>query len=349
MKSKVIVDPSFRRMDEIFSPQDKERLHELVDVVWGKDERMPQEEFLRALPAASAVVCADWSYGDVLDQAKQLRAILTVSGAFPRTLDYEACYRHQIRVLSAAPAFARQVAEFSLGLAIASAREIAHGDRLMRRGAEQYLWHGNENTFMLYDQPVGIIGYGSLARELHRLLLPFGVSISVYDPWLGDGYLQRQGLRPVSLAELMATAKFIFIMAVPSSENKAMISRELLELVQENAVIVLASRAHVIDFDAATDMVLAGRFKLATDVFPMEPLDADHPIRRAEGALLSAHRAGSVKTGMFELGEMVVDDLEAIVQGLPPRRLQLAEPELSMRYASNRAKAPDSASTAETR
>ncbi len=41
---------------------------------------------------------------------------------------------------------------------------------------------------------------------------------------------------------------------------------------------------------------------------------------------------------MVELGEMVVDDLEAIVAGLPPRRLQMAEPELSMRYASTRAK-----------
>ncbi len=339
MKQKVIVDPSFRRMDEIFSPADQARLRDLVDVVWGVDEPMPRQDFLRALPGALAVVCADWRYGAVLGQAQALRAIISVSGAFPLKLDYEACYRRQIRVLSAAPAFARQVAEFSLGLAISSAREIAYGDRLMRRGEEKYLWHGNVGTFMLYDQPVGIIGYGSLARELHQLLRPFNVSISVYDPWLGAGYLRRQGVAPVSLEQLMAGSKIIFVMAVPSAENQAMISRELLESVQDGAVLVLASRAHVIDFEAATELVLAGRFKLATDVFPQEPLAPDHPIRRAEGALLSAHRAGSVAEGMYDLGEMVVDDLEAIVRGLPPRRLQMAEPELSMRYVSNRAKA----------
>ena len=44
---------------------------------------------------------------------------------------------------------------------------------------------------------------------------------------------------------------------------------------------------------------------------------------------------------MVDLGEMVVDDLEAVVQGLPPRRLQMAEPELSMRYTTNRAKTPE--------
>ena len=233
------------------------------------------------------------------------------------------------------------MAEFSLGLAIDAARQISYGDRLMRRGEEAYLWHGNVDTFLLYDQPVGIIGYGGLARALHPLLLPFGVSISVYDPWLSEGYLRRQGLRPVSLKELMSSSKFIFVMAIPSVENRAMLSRELLELIQPNAVLILASRAHVIDFDAATEMVLAGRFKLATDVFPIEPLPADHPIRRAEGATLSAHRAGSVAQGMVELGEMVVDDLEAIVKGMPPRRLQMAEPELSMRYASTRAKPRD--------
>ena len=197
MKNKVIVNPSFRRMDEIFSPEDQRRMHDLVDVIWGKDERMPPDDFLRALPTADVLVTSGWHYGDVLDQAERLKAIMDVSGSFPLNLDYETCYQRRIRVLSAAPGFGRQVAEFSLGLAIDAARQISYGDRLMRRGEEAYLWHGNVDTFLLYDQPVGIIGYGSLARALHPLLIPFGVDISVYDPWLSDGYLTRQGLRPV--------------------------------------------------------------------------------------------------------------------------------------------------------
>ncbi|MCY3574979.1 MAG: hydroxyacid dehydrogenase [Chloroflexi bacterium] len=340
MKSKVIVDPHFRRMGEIFSPADKQRLADLVDVVWGHDEPMPQADFLRALPSVEAVICTGWRYGDVLGSAPNLRAILDVSGSFPLTLDYDACYTRRIRVLSAAPAFARQVAEFSLGLAIASARDIALGDRLMRRGDEKYLWQGNHGTFMLYDKPVGIIGYGSLARALQPLLQPFNVTIAAYDPWLSDGYLRRQGVTPMPLADLLASSRFIFVMAAPTKENQAMISRELLELIPRNAVFVLASRAHVVDFDALTEMALAGRFKVATDVFPIEPLPADHAIRQADGALLSAHRAGSVAEALTEMGEMVIDDLEAIVRGLPPRRLQMAEPELSKRYASNKAKSP---------
>lgn len=332
-KPAVIVDPHFRKMDEIFSSADLARLNDLVEVVWGQDEPMPLEAVGEALPTAQAVVCANWRYGDLLEKAANLRAILTVSGSFPRDLDYDTCFARGIRVLSAAPAFGRQVAEMALGMALAAGRDIVAGDRAMRASHEQYLHAGNVGTFLLYGKPVGFIGFGGLARCLRPLLEPFGCPISVYDPWLSEGYLRSQRVKPVDLAQLMATSQVIFVLATPTAENRALLSRELLERIQPGAVLVLISRAHVVDFEALTELALAGRFKAAIDVFPNEPLAPDHPIRRAEGAILSAHRAGSVKEGLWEIGQMVVDDLEAIVQGLPPQRLQVAQPELIKRYA----------------
>ena len=99
-----------------------------------------------------------------------------------------------------------------------------------------------------------------------------------------------------------------------------------------DAVLVLVSRAHVVDFEALTELVLAGRFRAAIDVYPVEPLDPDHPIRTAPGAVLSPHRAGLVQEALWEIGRRVVDDLEALVNGLPPRRMQVGEPELATRY-----------------
>lgn len=337
-KPKVIVDPNFRKMDEIFSPEDKARLYDLVEVIWGCDDPMPEEEFLRALPEAEAIVCAGWRHGDIFDQAPKLRAILEVSGGFPAGLDYEQCFDRRIRVLSAAPGFARQVAEMALGMALASSREIVAGDRAFRQGKEKYLHAGNEGTFMLFGKTVGMIGFGNLARELKPLLAPFGCRVLVYDPWLGEGYLRHQGVEPVGLDQLLRASKVIFVLAVPSVENQALLSRDKLELIQPGAVLALMSRAHVVDFDALTEMVLAGRFRAAIDVFPREPLEPDHPIRKAEGAVLAAHRAGSVPEGLWDLGEMVVDDLEAVVRGLPPQRMQTAQPELFSRYQSTRAK-----------
>lgn len=324
----VVVDPAPRRMDEIFDPADLGRLRAMAGLVWARDEPMPPEDAARALRDAAAIVCGTWRYGEALTQAGRLRAIISVSGSFPRDLDYDACFRRCIRVLSAAPAFGPQVAEMALGMALAACRDIVAGDRAMREGTERWLHAGNAGAFMLHGKPVGFVGYGGLARSLRPLLAPFGCPISVYDPWLGDGYLRSQGVEPRDLATLIETSRFIFVLAIPSSENRALLSRDLLEKIRPDAVLVLISRAHLVDFDALTELVLAGRFRAAIDVFPTEPLPLDHPIRRAPGAVLSAHRAGSVAEGLRDIGRYVVDDLEAILRGLPPQRLQVAQPEL---------------------
>jgi phosphoglycerate dehydrogenase-like enzyme len=335
-RAKVIVDPHFRKMQEIFSPTDLAQLHRTVEVVWERDEPMPTGAAREALEDAVAVVCSGWRYGEILENVHNLRAIIDVSGAFPNTLDYERCFARGIRVLSAAPAFGPQVAEMALGLALAASREIVVGDRAMRQGQERWLHAGNISTFLLYDQPVGFIGFGSIARYLRPLLAPFSCRVSVYDPWLSEGYLRSQGVEPVSLEHMLDTSQVIFVLAAPSAENRSLLSRELLSLIRPGAVLVLISRAHVVDFEALTDLVLQGRFKAAIDVFPMEPLPADHPIRNAPGTVLSAHRAGSVREGLWEIGRMVVDDLEAIVRNLPPQRLQVAQPELVRRLRVNR-------------
>lgn len=335
-KPTVLVDPSFRKMEEIFSPADLLRLPEIVDVIWGKSEPMPLAQAAEALASVEAVVCSNWRYGNTLNEARNLRAIMSVSGGFPTGLDYAHCFGNGIRALSAAPAFGRQVAEMALGMALACARGLVEGHQAMQRGDERYLHAGNIDTFNLFGKQVGLIGYGGLARCLHPLLKPFGCRVVAYDPWLGERYLRRQGVIPMTLEELMATSSVIFVLAVPSHENRALLDRSLLERIQPEAALILISRAHLVDFNALTELLHAGRFRAAIDVFPKEPLEPGHPIRSAPNVLLSAHRAGSVKEALWEIGEMVLDDLEAIANGMPPQRMQRAEPELAPRYASAR-------------
>ncbi len=329
---KVLVDPAFRRMGEIFSDQDRSALVANFDSHWRKDEPIPEAEAARIIPDVDVVVCSDWRYGDLLYRASRLKAIMTVSGGFPQELDYEYCHQRHIHVLSAAPAFGPQVAEMALGMAIASAREIVKADRDFRAGVEQYLHRSNQNSFLLFDQPVGLVGFGGLASSLRSFLAPFRPRLQVHDPWISARVITGAGCQPVSLPQLLAENRFIFVLAIPSAENAGMITRELLELIRSDAIFLLISRAHVVDFDALTDLVLAGRFRTAIDVFPEEPLALDHPIRQAEGAILSAHRAGSVPEGLWDIGSMVLDDLEALAMGMPPRSLQPALHELVPRY-----------------
>lgn len=331
-KPTVLLDPNFRTLQEIFDPDDLTRLYRIADVVWGKDEPAPDEVVEAAKANVTAIICARWRYGSV-DAFLKLRAILDVGGRHPspNALDYPACFARGIRVLTCAPAFGPMVAEMALGMALACTREIVDGHIGFLTGEEKFLHAGNVGTFTLFDQPVGFIGYGGLARNLKPLLAPFRCRILAYDPWLPATYLAQQGVTPATLEEVLSQTRVIFVLAIPSAENRALLDRAKLELIQPGAVLALISRAHLVDFDALTDLLMQQRFKAAIDVFPVEPLPKDHPIRHAPGVVLSAHRAGSVERDLQLIGRMAVDDIEAMAAGLPPMAMQPAQPEIIFR------------------
>jgi phosphoglycerate dehydrogenase-like enzyme len=218
-----------------------------------------------------------------------------------------------------------------LALALACTRQIAWTDRMFRLSEPNWSHTAFAteigNTFTLYNKPVGLIGYGGLARALRPLLAPFQCSIHAYDPWLTETYLRNQGVMPMDLDTLLATMQIIFVLATPSASNQALLTREKLSLIRPDAVFVLLSRAHVVDFDALTELLLAGRFRAAIDVFPEEPLAAQHPIRQAAHAVLSSHRAGAMAEALQNVGRLVADDLEALCTGKVPQQLQVAQPE----------------------
>ena len=125
----------------------------------------------------------------------------------------------------------------------------------------------------------------------------------------------------------MSTSQIIFVLAVPSASNRALLDREKLSLIRQDAVFILLSRSHVVDFDALTEMLLAGRFQAGIDVFPQEPLPKDHPIRKASHAVLSSHRAGANQEAILNIGHIVADDIEAICSDRVPQAMQVAQPE----------------------
>jgi phosphoglycerate dehydrogenase-like enzyme len=166
-KKVVILDPHGRKISEIFSEEDLARLHQMAQVVWARDEPMPPEEMAKVSDRVFAIITGRWRNIPV-EQFPALRAILEVGGRHPSPtlLDYDACFARGIRVLSCAPAFGPMVAEMALGMALAASRQIVAGHMDFQTSSERYLHQGNLDTFTLFDQPVGLIGFGGLARAL---------------------------------------------------------------------------------------------------------------------------------------------------------------------------------------
>jgi phosphoglycerate dehydrogenase-like enzyme len=258
--------------------------------------------------------------------------VINVEGNFAQNVDYAECFRRGIQVLTIAPVFALPVAEMALGFALDLARGITKADALMRAGNEQYGLAGNRQSFVLRGQTMSLIGCGNLGRALIPLLMPFRPRLLIHDPWLPDASIRELGGEPATLEDALSQARVIFALAGVTEENRGSLDRARLELIRSDAVFLLMSRAGLVDFDALTDLVAAGRFRAATDVFPVEPAPKDLRARSVDGMLLSAHRAGGLPTVLAGIGEMVVDDLGLILRGLPPQRLQAARPETVSRW-----------------
>ena len=321
-KPVLILDQYFRLVDELFSAETWRGLNETCEVVGGVDAEMPRDAFLAALPGASFVVAAHPALGaEEIAGAPKLKAVIEVSGAFQQGLDYGACFAHGIDVLSCAPGFRFAVAEMALGMILAGARGLVTEHEGFRNGTERWLADNAETDFTLFGQSVGFVGYGMIARETHRLLAPFQPKVTAHDPWLKAAEVPL-----VALETVLTSSRVVVITASPTAENRAMISAELVRRIPDNTLVVLVSRAHCVDFEALTAAALEGRIRLATDVYPDEPLAADHPIRRAPNVILSPHRAAAVDGGRRPIGDAILHDLRAILAGSDARDLKRADP-----------------------
>ncbi|MXW87204.1 MAG: hydroxyacid dehydrogenase [Boseongicola sp. SB0667_bin_21] len=324
-KPVLIMDQHFRQVEELFRPSAYAELGTLCKILGGVNCPMDRDAFLGALPKAEFVVAARPELTRLeLDSAPELKAVIEVSGTFQAGLDYDACVERGIEVLSCAPGFRRSVAEMALGLMIAGGRGIVDEHERFRAGTERWFNDNIGTDFSLYGQTIGFVGFGSIAQECMRLLQPFAPQIRAFDPWLKSSGASFEGVSFAELEEVLTTCRCVVIAAVPTDENYQLVSRGLIEKIPHGVLVVVISRSHLVDFDALVEAAEAGHIRLASDVFPREPVSKHATWRQARNVVWSPHRAAAVEGGRRLIGDMIVHYVLAILSGSQARHLQVA-------------------------
>ena len=322
----ILFDPYPRTLDQIFDAPTRARLESLGEVVWHDGPPATDAHLERWLPEAVALIGQSALDAARLARAPHLRAVFNVEGNFLPNVDYAECHRRGVHVLATSPVFARSVAEMALGLALSLARRIHEADAAIRQGTETMYGEGdNADSFLLSGRTLALVGFGNVGRALLPLVRPFGGEILVHDPWIHPSVLRENGVTPVSLETCFDRATVVFLLAATTTENSGQIDARLLSRLAPGSVVVLVSRAGSVNFDDLLDAAASGRIRVAIDVWPDEPIPADHRARRTPNTILQAHRAGNIPEVWPLMGQMVVDDLEMILRGLPPQRCQGAQ------------------------
>jgi len=276
----------------------------------------------QALSKAEALITTwdspAWFPEYLLDWAPNLRIIAHCGGAvksrFARPL-----FDRLVIVNSARP-MTRHVAELAVTFLLSLAREVDRYRALLRRPSnaiyeEMHLTGGGEQTIL--GREVGMIGFGRIGQAIAELLAPFGTRLLVHDPYVNPDTAPPL-VRFAPLEEVLSTSHYLILAAGLTAETGSLLNRKRLGMLPKGAAVINVARGGIIDLDALTAMVLRGRLRCALDVTdPLEPLPVRHPLRRAEGAILTPHVGAISSSVRHEIASEILSDLNRFFSGQP--------------------------------
>ncbi|MBO4256371.1 hydroxyacid dehydrogenase [Streptomyces griseorubiginosus] len=264
---------------------------------------------------------------DVLASAPRLKAVVHAAGTVRRHIT-DACWNRGIEVSSAAAANALPVAEYTLGMILLYGKHVLERARSFRRTRKHGDWLSVPHDVGNYRSTVGILSASLIGRRVIELLRPFDHEVLLYDPYVTQAEAAELGVERVELSELFSRSDLLSVHTPLLPATHGLVSRELLDVMRPGAVLINTSRGAVIDQDALTDLVRAGRIRAVLDVTDPDPLPPDHALWDCPNALLTPHLAGSQGNEWERLAGTAVDEVARWAAGdgftHPVRRERLA-------------------------
>jgi phosphoglycerate dehydrogenase-like enzyme len=290
-----------------------------VEVVLVPDP--PAQAAVMAACAEADLVIADRRHKHrvdraVLEKMRHCKLIQQAAVGFD-TIDHRAAAELGIPVANAAGYNKESVADWTVMAMLALARNSFWGDRQLRAGR----WGSDDRLrkemigHELGAMTVGIIGLGNVGSSVARRLTAFGSRIVFTD------VIQRVfvGAEQVDFETLLRESDVICVHAPLDIDTQALIGAQALAKMKPGSFLVNAARGSIVDEKALLDALESKHLGgAALDVFELEPLPRDSPLRALDNVVLAPHVAGATVEADARLEEMVGENLLRVLDGLPP-------------------------------
>lgn len=228
-------------------------------------------------------------------------------------IDLDAAAAHDIPVVVAGGANAQSVAEQALALLLSVARSTAYLDRRLRSGHwDKATYAGTELT----GKSIGLIGLGAIGRAFLALLVPFGMTVRVYDPYISADLLPSGAEAVDSVDALLEASDIVSLHCPLTPENRGLIGAAALKRMKSGAILINTARGELIDEAALVDALKDGTIGGAgLDTFSKEPTSADHPLWAFDNVVGSPHVGANTLEARVRVGiscvEQIADYLES--------------------------------------
>ncbi len=254
----------------------------------------------------------------VIEAVPDLKLIVT-SGMRNAAIDLEAASARNI-VVCGTDSPGNPTAELAFGLMLELARRIGFENARLKAGARWQSTLGIE----LNGKTLGVIGLGKLGSRVAAIGKAFGMKVIAWSQNLTEEKCREAGVALATKEELLRKADFVTVHLQLSERTRGLFGAAELALMKSTAYLINTSRGPIVDETALVAALRAGRIAGAgIDVFDIEPLPLDHPLRSLENAVLTPHLGYVTAENYRRFYGQMVEDIRAWLDGKPVRALTL--------------------------
>lgn len=269
-------------------------------------QNLSETELLEIIDRFDGVIAGDDPFtARVLERGKNLK-VLARWGVGVDAVDLDEAKRLGIRVLNTPDVFSDEVADVVMGYMIVLAHQLFQVDRSVRSGG----W-AKPQGITLRGKTLGVIGVGSIGREITRRAVaagmsPLGCDIAPVHP----EFVAETGLQLVDLEELLRSSDFISLNCNLTPENYHLLSYSQFAKMKSGVYIVNAARGPLIDEAALVQALNDGKVAgAALDVFEEEPLPLNSQLRRSDHCIFGTHNASNTFEAVMRVNDLAIRNL----------------------------------------
>ncbi len=215
---------------------------------------------------------------------------------------------------------AHAVSDFTVGLILAEARNIARSYYAIKNGVWRKNFVNSDMIPELQGKIIGLVGFGYIGRLVAQKLSGFEVKILVFDPYVSAEVIQNYKAKKVTIEDLLKNSDFVSLHTRLNKETKNIIGEKELSLMKKSAYLINTARAGLIKeealYNALKDKKIAGA---ALDVFWEEPIGKNSRWLELDNVTLTTHIAGTTREALTKSPYLLVEDINRLLENKEPK------------------------------
>ena len=287
------------------------------EIVFNPEARpLTESELIPLLSGCDGCVAGlDYFTANVIESAKNLKVISRFGVGYDR-IDAEAARRKNIAVCNTPGANAKAVADHTFALLLSAARDVHTLDRKTKAGQ----WP-KSSGIELTNKNLGILGLGSIGKEVAIRARGFSMNVFAYDPVIDNDFVKTNNIISTDFDTVIREADFLTLHMPLTPETKYVISSDVFKVMKKGAFLLNTARGALIDNAAAYEFLSSGHLGgFGLDVYEDEP-PPRLPFFDLENVVLTPHVSANTEEAKENMARMSVQNLIEVLSGSQCRNI----------------------------